>query len=77
MTGQIPVETGTHGASVAVDAGNLAPHSADTGLALRMLWHALLGLCLVDIYATLANVELAMLLATSTLNLKIVIIINS
>jgi len=69
VTRQVPVEAGTHGTGVAVDAGNLAPDGADAGLALGMLWHALLGLGLVDIDATLANVEGSVLLAAGSLNL--------
>lgn len=69
MTGKVPVEAGTHSAGVTVDAGNLAPDGADAGLALGMLWHALLGLSLVDIDATLADVELTVFLAAGTLDL--------
>jgi len=76
MTGQVPVETGTHSAGVAVDAGDLAPDSADAGLALGMLWHALLGLGLVDIDATLPNVEGSVLLAAGALNLQCNMLVN-
>lgn len=70
MSRHILVELGTDAAIVSVVADHLAPHGLQAGLDSGVLGHAATVLGLVDVHATLANVEAAVLFPLAALDLE-------
>lgn len=69
VSGHILVELGTDAAIVSVGADDLAPHGLQAGLDSGVLGHATTVLGLVDVHATLADVEATVLFPLAALDL--------
>lgn len=69
MTGQVLLEASANGSVISVQSDDLSPDGAHTRLQVGLLWNGGAGLGLVNVGASLADVERAVCPFAATINL--------